>query len=105
MWEYCQTPNLDANDDNQTPQAQPEFNIVCRFCFELPFRQKPAFCGESSLASKGMLAGYLLPRAKQGAKGRIKGDRNSTPSEPPDLRARTFDFPPCLTYSFLNTGG
>jgi hypothetical protein len=27
------------------------------------------------------------------------------PSEPPDLRARTFDSPPWLTYPFLNTGG
>jgi hypothetical protein len=38
--------------------------------------------------------------SKRGAKGRIKGTRSSTPSEPPDLRARTFDFPPWLTHEW-----
>ena len=30
----------------------------------------------------------ISAEAKQGAKGRIKWARNSTPSEPPDLKAR-----------------
>src|SRR5579864_342907 len=34
------------------------------------------------------------PRSqKQGAKGRIKVDQNSIPSEPPQARVRIFDFP------------
>ena len=35
----------------------------------------------------------------------MKRDQDSTPSEPPELRARTFDFPPWLTYPFPNAGG
>ncbi len=46
-----------------------------------------------------MLAGGPNP-PKQGAKGRIKLVQNSIPSEPPELRARTFDFPVWLKYPF-----
>jgi hypothetical protein len=39
--------------------------------------------------------------SKRGVKGRIKGDQNSTPSEPPDLKSPDIDFPPWLTYPFI----
>ncbi len=50
--------------------------------------------------SKGICEGQRPEPLKQGAKGRRKWTQNSTPSEPPELRARTFDFPLWLKYPF-----